>query len=81
MVSLKALAQQIPTEEVRELAREMLGRGMAHGDVVDELVAFLDGLVDWSSVVKGAAGKALEAGDGPLLRMIVKVVVKSVSRV
>lgn len=79
-MNLKALVQQIPVPEVRDLAREMVGKGMAPDVVIDEIVAFLDSLVDWSVVVKGAAGKALEAGDGPLLRQFVRVIVKSVSR-
>lgn len=80
MVSLRELSAQIHPGEVRELAREMFERGMGDADVIDELVGFLDGLVDWSKVIKGTAGKALEAGDGPLLRQIVRVIVKSVSR-
>jgi hypothetical protein len=70
-----------PLSEIRDLADLLLARGQSPAAVVDDVVRFLDDLIDWASIVKGPAGVALEMGDGPLLRGIVRIIVGHVSRV
>jgi hypothetical protein len=79
-VSLKRLSLQLPADDIRDLAAEMMSRKMGKVDIVDEIVAFVDGFIDWRDIVKGPAGAAMEAGDGPLLRLCIRVIVGSVGR-
>ncbi len=74
----KSILAQIPVDDVKALAAELLARGTPRAEVVDHLAAFVDDLVDWSKVVKGPAGFFLEASDGPLLKLVVGVIVGQV---
>lgn len=69
-----------PLAEIRHMADVLLARGTPQADVIDELVRFLDELVDWHQVAKGVPGMVLEAEDGPLLRAVVRLVVGHVGR-
>ena len=80
MGTLRTIVQQIPVEEVREIARDLHARGETPEAITDQIVDFLDALVDWSKVIGGLTGKALEAADGPLLRKIAAAIVKSAFR-
>lgn len=75
-----SLASQLPLAELRELAAELLGRGLSADQVLDQVVELADHLVDWRQVIRGPAGVAAVASDGPLLRAILRVVVASVRR-
>jgi hypothetical protein len=77
---LASIATQLPLEELQDLASELFGRGFGKAQVLDELVAIGDALVDWSKVIRGPAGAIAEAGDGPLLRAFLRVVVGAVAR-
>lgn len=78
-VAVPALVEQLPISELAELAAELFGRGAASGQVLDALVKVADGLVDWSKVIPGPAGVAVEAFDAVLLRKVLKVVVAQAS--
>jgi hypothetical protein len=69
------ILSQLPLAELRALAVQLLAGGMSADAVVDELVAFVDGLVDWRTVIKGIGGEIAEAADGPIARAILVVIV------
>lgn len=69
-----------PSSEIQHMADLLLARGHTQADVIDQLVATLDELIDWHSIVRGIPGTALEAADGPLLRGFVRMVVSHVGK-
>lgn len=68
----------LPLDKIRELVTVLLSSGVPEDQIVAEVSAMIDGLVDWRSVVKGLGGELLEAADGPLATAIVTLIVTAV---
>lgn len=74
------LASLVPLPEARELAEALLAKGVSFDDVVDEISALLDALVDWTVVLPAPAGAVAEIVDGPICKALAKLIVRAVER-
>lgn len=69
------LLKAIPLDHLRELATHLLQAGLPVDEVVDEVVAVADDLVDWTKILPPPWGATLDKYDGPILSTLVRLVV------
>lgn len=74
----------IPWGEAKEVALALLTSGVAVERVIEEIVEFVDGAVDWRKLLGGLVGRELEKRDDDIIRIcaraVVKIAVRELSR-
>ncbi len=60
-------------EGMIDLADDMIDAGGDEDETISAVARFGDGLVDWRHVFPGAFGEAAEAGDGPAIEAVARV--------
>jgi len=81
------LADLVPMDEVKDVVRHLIRKGITGEALIEEAVAFADKLVDWGSIFEKwlgkpgkAMGDALDAVDRPLVLAVVKAIVAAVQK-
>jgi hypothetical protein len=71
---------RLPWTELRDLAVVLLDSGVQPEDVVDEIAAAADALVDWTDILPAPVGAIVEAADRPVAVAAARLIVKAVRR-
>ena len=73
-MSASKILSAIPIDEVLELVDALLDEGADQDEAIDDVVKFVDSLVDFSTIAPGPTGAALELIDAPVLRAAIGLV-------
>lgn len=65
--------------EVEAVITQSLSGGASLDDIVDMVVGLVDDSISWSAV-PAPWGAIIEAGDGPLLKLVIKALVKRIEK-
>lgn len=76
----KLILDQIPYDEVKDVVRHLLRKGIDADSLVEEAAALLDNLVDWEKILGPKVGAAIDAIDRPLVVAVAKAIIASVRK-
>lgn len=65
----------LPKAQLAALADSLLTAGHTPAEVAEDIAEVIDTAVDYNTLVPGAVGSILESLDGPILRIIAKIIV------
>ena len=68
------ILRAVPWGEVHELADSLLADGLSKDESAELISESLDEMLQFNRIIRGPAGAALEAIDGPVLKAAVKLV-------
>jgi hypothetical protein len=80
-IRIRDLLEYADLDVLRELADHLLDAGHSRNVVVDDVAAAIDAAVPFDLIVPGAVGAILESLDGPLLRIVARLIVDGVAKV
>ncbi len=77
-VILKTIIKSVDKDTVSELFEAFIGQKMTERQAMDAIVEIIDGLIDFEKIIPNEQiGKTMEAIDGKIIALIVKLIIKS----